>query len=223
MNDLPVRSTAPILTPTLMMLGALLLAGCAQPARVSGSRQEGAPRDLTFSKVLVVGVSPDINQRCAFEYALASKISSAQTKAISSCRAMTQKEPLTREGIEAAVASQKADAVVATSLAEKQWDAATSGRDTRGSGSYKATDAGYATGYYGAYGVPVVYGDFQTTASAKTLRGDIEVTSRVWETSGPPEVHTMATTVKNIESTDQGIIDLATAIAERLRRQGLTR
>jgi hypothetical protein len=33
----------------------------------------------------------------------------------------------------------------------------------------------------------------------------------------------MATTVKNIESTDQGIIDLATAIADRLRREGLTR
>jgi len=222
-NVLPLRSTTPISRPTLLLLGALLLAGCADQGRVTGSRQEGAPRNLTFTKVLVVGVSPDINQRCAFEYALASKISSAGTVAVPSCRAMTQKEPLTREGVEAAVASHGADGVVATSLAEKQWDAASSGRDTRGSGSYKATDAGFATGYYGAYGVPVVYGDFQTTASAKTLRGDIEVTSKVWETSGPTEVYTMATTVKNIESTDQGIIDLATAIAERLRREGLTR
>jgi len=222
-NDLPLRSTTRFSRPTLLLLGALFLAGCAQPARVTGSAQQGAPRNLVFSRVLVVGVSPDINQRCAFEYVLASKINSAQTSAISSCRAMPQKEPLTREGVQAAVASQKADAVVATSLAEKQWDAASSGRDTRGSGSYKATDAGYATGYYGAYGVPVVYGDFQTTASAKTLRGDIEVTSKVWETSGPTEVYTMATKVKNIESTDQGIIELATAIADRLRREGLTR
>jgi hypothetical protein len=222
-NDLPLRSTILAFRPTLLLFGALLLAGCAQPGTVTGSPQEGAPRNLTFSRVLVVGVSPDINQRCAFEYVLASKISSAQTTAMPSCRAMAQKEPLTREGVEAAVASQKADAVVATSLAEKQWDAASSGRDTRGSGSYKATDAGYATGYYGAYGIPVVYGDFQTTASAKTLRGDIEVTSKVWETSGPKEVYTMATKVKNIESTDQGIIDLATAIADRLRREGLTR
>jgi hypothetical protein len=222
-NDLPLRSKTRFSRPVLLPLGAMILAGCAQPTRLGGSGQDGAAPRATFSRVLVVGVSPDINQRCAFEYALASKISTGQTTAISSCRAMTQKEPLTREGIEAAVASQKADAVVATSLAEKQWDAASSGRDTRGSGSYKATDAGYATGYYGAYGVPVVYGDFQTTASAKTLRGDIEVTSKVWETSGPTEVHTMTTTVKNIESTDQGIINLATAIADRLRREGLTR
>jgi hypothetical protein len=207
----------------LLLLSAVILGGCAQPSRVSGSGQQGAASHATFSKVLVVGVSPDINQRCAFEYALASKISTGQTTAVSSCRAMAQKEPLTREGIEAAVASQKADAVVATSLADKQWDAASSGRDTRGSGSYKATDAGYATGYYGAYGVPVVYGDFQTTASAKTLRGDIEVSSKVWETSGPTEVHAMSTKVKNVESTDQGIIKLATAIADRLRKQGLTR
>jgi len=222
-NDLPLRSKTRFSRPMLLLFSAVILAGCAQPSRVSGSGQGGTPPRATFSKVLVVGVSPDINQRCAFEYALASKISTGQTTAVSSCRAMTRKEPLTREGIEAAVASQKADAVVATSLADKQWDAASSGRDTRGSGSYKATDAGYATGYYGAYGVPVVYGDFQTNASAKTLRGDIEVTSKVWETSGPTEVHTMATTVKNVESTDQGIIELATAIADRLRRQGLTR
>ena len=223
MNDLSLRSTTFFSWSQLLLLGAVFLVGCADQGRVTGSRQEGATRNLTFTRVLVVGVSPDINQRCAFEYALASKINSAQTSAITSCRAMAQKEPLTREGVEAAVAAQQADAVVATSLAEKEWDAASSGRDTRGSGSYKATDAGYATGYYGAYGIPVVYGDFQTTASAKTLRGDIEVTSKVWQTSGPAEVYSMATAVKNIESTDQGIIDLATAIANRLRREGLTR
>ena len=222
MNDLPLRSTIRFSRP-MLLLSAVILGGCAQPSQMSGSGQAGAPPRTTFSKVLVVGVSPDINQRCAFEYALASKISTGQTTAISSCRAMAQKEPLTREGIEAAVASQKADAVVATSLADKQWDAASSGRDTRGSGSYKATDAGYATGYYGAYGIPVVYGDFQTTASAKTLRGDIEVSSKVWETTGPSEVHAMSTKVKNVESTDQGIIGLATAIADRLRKEGLTR
>jgi hypothetical protein len=33
---------------------------------------------------------------------------------------------------------------------------------------YKATDAGYATGYYGVYGVPVVYGEFQTASSITT-------------------------------------------------------
>jgi hypothetical protein len=222
-NDLPLRSTTFFSWSKVLLLGAVFLAGCADQGSVTGSRQEGAPRNLTFTRVLVVGVSPDINQRCAFEYVLASKINSAQTTAMPSCRTMAQKEPLTREAVEAAVAAQKFDAVVATSLADKEWDAASSGRDTRGSGSYKATDAGYATGYYGAYGIPVVYGDFQTTASAKTLRGDIEVTSKVWQTSGPAEVYSMATTVKNIESTDQGIIDLATAIADRLRREGLTR
>jgi hypothetical protein len=52
--------------------------------------------------------------------------------------------------------------VLATSLVAVNSEAKEGGsRDTRGNASYKATDAGLATGYYGVYGVPV-YGELAT-------------------------------------------------------------
>ena len=88
---------------------------------------------------------------------------------------------------------------------------------------YKATDAGYATGYYGVYGVPVVYGEFQTASSITTVKGTARVTTKVWETKGPTHIYTMETTVGNLESRDTALAAIADPIADRLRRDGLVR
>jgi hypothetical protein len=139
--------------------------------------------------VLVVGVSPDVDQRCEFEHVLARQIQSASTTAIASCDVVTQKDPLTRETIDQAIVAQKADGVVATILVSKKWDTQEGGtRDTRGAGYYKATDVGYAG--FGAYGVPAVYGDFRTESSIITLKGKVEVTSKVYETRGATLIYT---------------------------------
>ena len=50
--------------PMLCVIGALLLSGCAQQAQVKGAWQDGVPPKQSFTKVLIVGVSPHINQRC---------------------------------------------------------------------------------------------------------------------------------------------------------------
>jgi hypothetical protein len=143
----------------LCLIGAVLLSGCAQQATVKGAWQDGVPRKQSFTRVLVVGVTPHVNQRCQFEAFMASQLKSESVQAIRSCDAVTQKNPLTLESIEQAVASVQADAVLATSLVSREYEAKEGGsRDTRGSAMYKATDAGYATGYYGVYGVPVIYG-----------------------------------------------------------------
>jgi hypothetical protein len=223
-NDLPLRSTTFFSWSNVLLLGAVFLAGCADQGSVTGSRQEGAPRNLTFTRVLVVGVSPDINQRCGFEHFLASRIMSASVKAIASCDVVKAKNPLTRESIEEAVASQQADAVVATTLVSMDWGTKEgAGRDDRGGGMYKATDAGYATGYYGVYGVPVVYGEFQTASSITTVKGTARVTTKVWETRGPTHIYTMDLTVGDLESRDTGLAAITGPIAERLRRDGLIR
>ena len=208
----------------LLILGAASLAGCASQPSVSSAWQEGVPHNQTFSRVLIVGVSPDINQRCAFEHFLASRIMSASVKAISSCDVVAQKNPLTRESIDQAVASQQADAVVATTLVSVDWGTKEgAGRDDRGGGMYKATDAGYATGYYGVYGVPVVYGEFQTASSITTVKGTAHVTTKVWETKGPTHLYTMETTVGGLESRDTALAAIADPIADRLRQDGLIR
>lgn len=208
----------------LLVLGVASLSGCASQPSVSSAWQEGVPHGQSFSRVLIVGVSPDINQRCGFEHFLASRIMSASVKAIASCDVVKAKNPLTRESIEEAVASQQADAVVATTLVSMDWGTKEgAGRDDRGGGMYKATDAGYATGYYGVYGVPVVYGEFQTASSITTVKGTARVTTKVWETKGPTHIYTMDLTVGNLESRDTGLAAITSPIAERLRRDGLIR
>jgi hypothetical protein len=172
---------------------------------------------------LIVGVSPDVNQRCKFEAFMASQLKSETVKATRSCDAVTKKDPLTLESIEQAVASTQADAVLSTSLVSREIEAKEGGsRDTRGSAMYKATDAGYATGYYGVYGVPVVYGEFTTAAASMTLDGEVRVSSRFYATRDKTLLYTMDTHARTLESTDVALSDIAAAIANQLRRVGLT-
>jgi hypothetical protein len=95
---------------------------------------------------------------------LAARLEGEVTEAVASCEVTDKKQPLTRELIEKAVADQGANAVLTTHLVSQDWSSNQGGgRDTRGSHGYKATDAGWSSGHYGAYGVPVVYGTSSTT------------------------------------------------------------
>ena len=105
---------------TLLLVAAAGLAGCASQPKAKSAWAGDAPRGEAFSRVLVVGVTPNINQRCAFERMLAGRIRSASTTAFASCDAVTKKEPLTRESIEEAIAAKQADAVLATSLVSRE-------------------------------------------------------------------------------------------------------
>lgn len=97
--------------------------------------------------------------------------------------------------------------------------------DTRGGGSYKAVDSGWADyyGFYGVYGVPVIYGEFQTAPSVTTLKGDVEVRTNVYATATASLVFTLDTRAKNLETRTEGLDALTTPIAERLRRENLVR
>ena len=210
----------------MLALLATGVGGCSTQTSVSGQWAAGAVRDRTFSRVLVVGVAHDLRQRCAFERYLANQIGSASTQAFASCDSMepSQREPLTRESIEKAVATQQADAVVATVLVTKSMQLEDGGsRDTRGTASYKATGSGWYDGYYGMYGVPVIYGEFQATDSISTLNADVTVESRVYATQGPTMVYSVKTTARRIESRDEGFAALTSPIAEQLRQDRLIR
>jgi hypothetical protein len=115
---------------------------------------------------------------------------------------------------------------VATILVSKEWHMKKGGdMDTRGGGSYKAVDSGWAEyyGYYGTYGVPVVYGEFKTAPSVTTLKGDVEIRTNVYATATGALVFTLDTTGKNLEGRAEGLDALTTPIAERLRRENLVR
>ena len=211
----------------LCLIGVLLLAGCATSAKTKGTWQDGVSRNQSFTRVLVLGVSPDVNQRCRFEAFMQTQLKSDTVQAIRSCDVVTEKNPLTLESIENAVASAKADAVLATSLVSTQFGVKEGGsRDTRGSAMYKATDSGFATAYYGGYGiygVPVIYGEFATAPAITTLEGRFNVVSSFYETRDKALLYTVDTEGQKMDSRDATLYDVAEAIANQLRRAGLTR
>jgi hypothetical protein len=214
----------PPVKPLLALLLATGLAACAPQVSVKSGPTDAATGRHTYERIMVVGVSPDVNQRCAFERFMVSQLATEKTVVFASCNAVKTKDPLTRESLEEAVAAQKPDAVLATILVSRDYGLKEGhGRDDRGDASYKATDYGWASGYYGIYGVPVVYGEFRTLPSITTLQGEVHVSSRLFETSGATVVYTLDTVAKNLESREEALARIATPIAERLRRDGLTR
>lgn len=223
--DTRLRSCRSVLViPAALLLAACWLGGCTRQVAVESAFTPGANRGEGFANVLVVGVSPDVNQRCAFEYSMASSLRSDTVKATASCAVMNTREPLTRQGVEAVVAKLGADAVLATSLVASGVGVKEGGSaDARGGGYYKATGFGYETGYWGAYGVPVVYGEFQTAPSVFSISGTAEIQTRLFETRGAALVYSLDTKAKNLESREMALAEITPAIAERLRNDGLVR
>ena len=71
MRRTPVTRLMPsrpaLLAPVAVLLTAAWLGGCTRQVAVEGAFTPGVARGGTFTNILVVGVSPDVNQRCAFE------------------------------------------------------------------------------------------------------------------------------------------------------------
>ena len=210
------------------LAAAALLVAIAMPRQLQADEQPGgrgsAPAGAPYKRVLVVGISPDEKFRCRFERFLAAKINGDGTQSVASCDAVDQVTPLTVESIQKAVEWLKVDAVVATSLVNREWTTDTrTGRDERGTANYKATDAGvgYYGGWYGVYGVPVVYGEFVATPPVTTLSGTAELTTKVYATQGPTLVYSIDTKVKKKDWVDRNYSGVTVPITDRLRRAGL--
>lgn len=201
-------------------MALLVTARAEEPQDMRGSKPAGAP----YKRVLVVGISPDEKFRCRFERFLAARINGEGTKSVASCDAVDQVSPLTVESIQKAVEWLKVDAVVATSLVNREWSTETrTGRDERGTANYKATDAGigYYGGWYGVYGVPVVYGEFVATEPVTTLSGTAELTTKVYSTQGPTLVYSIDTKVKKKDWVDRNYSGVTIPITDKLRRADL--
>jgi hypothetical protein len=219
---LPVRNAS--VGSTLLVLGVAWLSGCAGNSSVKSAWQESAPRHQSFTRVLIVGVSANFTQRCAFEWSMASQIKSASTQVFVSCDSMTSKDPLTRANIERVAVTDQADAVLTSAVVSMQLGGQQGNtRDTRATPYYQVTGQGYVTGELGAYGVPVTFVQLETTPSITLITGDIHVLTKLFETHGATLVYTVDTQAKseNIQSSSSGIETITALIADRLRRDGV--
>lgn len=210
--------------PAVVLLVAAAVAACTPAVRSAGSWQPGADRGQAFRRVVLVGISPHYDQRCAFEYALAGSLRGDGVEATASCATMAAGDAITREAIEAIVRASGADAVVATLLVASASQAREGGgSDRRGGGYYKATGYGFGYGYAGRYGVPVVYGEFLTAPSLTSVQGAVTLASNVYETRGASVVYGLETRAVRLESRGQALAGIAPAIAARLRAAGVVR
>ena len=203
-----------------LLTATVWLSGCAGVS-VKSAWQPGVPRNQTFTRILIVGVSPNYNLRCTFESNFASQLRSASTTVFSSCSAMTSEVHLTRENIERVVASVHADAVLATRLVSMDAGQQEGGSsDTRGTSLYKSTDFAY-----GAYGMPVTYVEFQTAPPLTRLTSSIHVLTKLYETRDATLLYTLDTKTKSqeIDSTEATLITITAPTADRLREDGLIR
>ena len=212
------------LGPACALAAALCLAGCTGKTSVKSNWVDNAARSQTYSRLLVVGVTPDFGPRCNFEFWMVRDLRSAGVQADASCSSMTKDEPLSRAAIERIVATLHSDGVLATSLVSSAWRAKEGGSyDTRSTGEYKYVASGYDTGFYGVYGVPVDYYQFKTLPSITNARGQAHVLSKLYDTRDAKLVYTIDTTARDIESSQLGLAAITPAIAERLRHDGLIR
>jgi len=208
------------------VLLAFAVTGCAQQqVRVDGSWGEGVSRQQSFSRVLVVGVTHNVNARCDFEHFLVTQIRAVGAEAATSCSLMEISEPLTVEGVEAAVVEFDADAVLATVLVQSQEGVMEGGKnDTRGGLDFKATGTGYSSYYYGGfgrYGVPVVYGQFKEAPVITTISGEATVRSMLYATDDASLVYEVLTTANDLSGRDSALSIVTPSIAEWLQREGL--
>ncbi len=207
-----------------LLLAGICLGGCAAQVRVDGNWDKDAVRGTSYSRILVVGLSPDYNQRCAFEWSMAASLKTANTEALPSCNMIKSAEPLNRESVERAVASSGADAVLTTVLVAQESRSKEGGEsDTRGSGGYKAIDTGFAYDYYGAYGIPVVYGKYVTTETITTVSSKVHVASALYDAHGGKPVYRMDVKAGDLHARESGLATVTPAIAGRLQRDGVVR
>jgi len=82
--------------------------------------------------------------------------------------------------------------------------------------------ASVKSAHFGIYGT-VIAAEFRTSPSNTTVKGEVHVTSKLYETRGAMVVYTLDTKVHNIESSGDGLAALTPRIGKSLHKEGLIR
>lgn len=179
---------------------------------------QSAPH-ASFSRILIVGLSTNFDQRCAFEFSLASQFSGSTTEALVSCNSMTPTDRLTRANIERVVAAEHADAVLTSAVVTLQFGL----KQGEGTPYYQVTGIGYVTGPLGEYGVPVAFVQLETMPSIPTVTGSIHLLTKLFKSQDATLIYSLDTLSKDddLQSTPDAIDTITGLIGARLQRDGV--
>jgi hypothetical protein len=202
---------------TLLILVLAWLSGCAGGSSVKSAWQ-AAPHP-SFSRILIVGLSTNFDQRCAFEFSLASQFSGSSTQALVSCNSMSPTDRLTRANIDRVVAAEHADAALTSAVVTLQFGL----KQGAGTPYYQVTGVGYVTAPLGEYGVPVVFVQLETMPSIPTVTGDIHLLSKLFDSKDATLSYSLDTISKDddLQSSPDAINTITGLIGDRLRRDGV--
>lgn len=207
----------------LMIVLATALAACTRPTTVESAWAENVPRNQTFGKVLVVGVTPTYATRCRFERMMMDSLNTNGVNALTSCSRMKSSDPLTRDAVIAAVTETGADAVLATRLVDGKIKVNEGGTDeARGEAYVKPVGYGYDS-YYGGYGMPVTYVEFVAEAPTLTVTRSVWIASNLYETKNAGLVYSLSTTTYDKKSQGDVIDAVTHAIATQMKKDGLVK
>lgn len=211
----------------LALAAGMLLSACTRPTRVEGGWTEGAARDRSYSRILVIGVGPSFTTRCRFERMMRDSLNAIGAHAETSCAYMNSKDPLTREAVVAIVAKQGMDAVFSTRLVDGKVGVQQGGTDeARGEAYVKPVGYGYGYAYdpyYGSFGLPVTYVEFVSEDPQLTVRRTVVISSNLYDARNAALVYTLDTVTYDKTSQGEVIDALSAAIADHMQRDGLVR
>lgn len=213
-----VHMKYPSVATTLLILSVAWLSGCVGSSGSVKGAWQVSPHP-SFSRILIVAVSTDFDQRCSFEFSLASQFSGSSTLPIASCNTMMPKDHLTRANIERVVAAQHADAVLTTAIVTVQIGSQAGYTIPY----YQVVGQGYVTGPMGEYGVPVAFVQLESTQSIPKVTGEVHLLTKLFDTRDATLLYSADTRAKSddIQSSSTAIATITGQIGDRLRRDGV--
>jgi len=212
----------------LLVISSGLLAGCLGHVQTDGEWEADVPENESFDRVIILGLSSNASARCDFEMFLRTQIELNGTQAQASCLLMKTTDEINRENIEKIIADYQADALLATVLVGSEQRAEEGGdRETRGGIYLKPEGYGYDyydrwyRGGYGVYGIPVVYGEWQTAPVITSVQGEISIRSMLYDTNTDALIYEVMTKAEDLHSREDALASITPPIAARLRNAGL--
>lgn len=213
-------------TRTLVLCGVLLgLCGCKTMASTNFSQSYRNPgfEDVVFRRLLVIGVTADMESRQAFENALASAIAKEGGTAAPSYTILPDSEQISEEQLYAVLVREEIDGVVLTRLlsVDKDSQYTPPKKYNKPKTRYYPGGWGYGFGYggfYGFYGTTYAavhepgYFDTSTTLRLETSLYSVATNDLVWtgqsETIDP-------------DSLDDARTSITQAVAKKLKQERL--